>query len=82
MKFINKSCIAVNLVQPGLNLSKPNLFLGASLDSIVTNVESFETCGVEIKCPSSKRDQSINDILKKQNFFLQKVNGKIQLKRS
>ena len=36
----------------------------ASRDFIVTNIDNFEICGVEIKCPSSKLDQSIDDVLK------------------
>ena len=37
---------------------------------------------VEIKCPSSKLDQSVNDVLKDKKAYLEKANGKIQLKRS
>ena len=57
-------------------------FLGASLDSIATNMDKLETWGVEIKCPSSKLDQSINDVFKDRKFYLERANGKIQLKRS
>ena len=38
--------------------------------------------GVEIKCPSLNLDQSIYNILKYKKFYLEKANGKIQLKRS
>ena len=64
----------------GLILSKSHLFLGATLDSIITNVDNLETWGEEIKCPSSKLHQIINVL--KDNFYLEKANGKIQLKRS
>ena len=40
--------VTVNLVQPGLVLSKSHPFLGASLDSIVTNVDNLEMREVEI----------------------------------
>ena len=45
-------------------------------------MDNLKTWGVEIKCLSSKLDQSINDVLKDKKFYLEKVNGKIQLKRS
>ena len=48
--------VTINLVQPGLILSKSHPFPGASLDSIVKNVDNFETWGVEIKCPLLKLD--------------------------
>ena len=70
------------MVQPGLILSKLYPFLGTSLDCIVTNVDSLDTWGVRIKYPSSKLDQSINDVLRDKKFYLEKANGKIQLKRS
>ena len=80
--LLTSQSVTVNLIQPGLILSKSHPFLGASLDSVVTNVDNLETWGVEIKCPSSKLDQSINDVLKDKKFYLEKANGKIQLKRS
>ena len=45
-------------------------------------MDNLETRGVEIKCPSSKLDQTINDVLKDKKFHLEKANGKSQLKRS
>ena len=80
--FLISQSVTVNLFQPGRILSKSHPFLRASLDSIVTNVDNLETRGVENKCPSSKLDQSINDFLKDKKFYLEKANGKIQLKRS
>ena len=70
------------MIQPGLVLSKSFPFLSASLDSIVTNMKNYETWAVEMECPSSKLDESINDVLKYKAFNLEKTNGKIQLKRS
>ena len=80
--LLTTQSITINLVQPGLILSKSHPFLGASLDSIVTNVDIFETWGVEIECPSSKLGQSINDVLKDKKLYSEKANLKIQLKRS
>ena len=54
--LLTSQSVAVNLVQPGLILSKSHPFLGALYDSIVTKVDNLETWGVEIKCPSSKLD--------------------------
>ena len=85
--FINRVCIFIkNSISYSkfcstrrLILSKLHPFLGASLDSVVTNVGNLETWGKEIKCPVSELDQSIN-ALKNKKFYL--ANGKIQLKRS
>ena len=63
-----QSSVAVNLVQPVLILSKSHPVVGASLDSVLTNVDNLEIWGVEIKCPSSKLDRSINEILEDGNF--------------
>ena len=52
--LLTSQSVTVNLVQPGLILSKSHPFFGASLDSVVTNVDNLETWGLEIKCPSSK----------------------------
>ena len=41
--LLTSQSVTVNLVQPGLILSKSHPFLGASLDTIVTNVENLET---------------------------------------
>ena len=46
--LLTTQSVAVNLVQPGRILSKSHPFLGASFDSIVTNVDNLETWGVEI----------------------------------
>ena len=45
-------------------------------------MDNLENWKAEIKCPSSKLDQSINDVLEDKEFYLEKANGKIQLKRS
>ena len=74
--------VTKNLVQPEPIFSMSHPFLRASLGSTMTNVDNLETWWVEIKCPSSKLDRSINDILKDKKSKLEKANGKIQLKRS
>ena len=81
VSLVTTKSVIVNLVQPGLILPKWHPFLGASLDSTVTNVNNVETWGVEIS-PSSKLDRSINDVLKDKKFYLEKGNEKIQLKMS
>ena len=78
--LLTSQSVTVKLVQPGLILPKSHHFLGASLDSIVTNADNLETWGVEIKCPSSKLDQSIS-VLKDKKFYLERANEKVQLKR-
>ena len=73
--------VPVNLIQPGLILSKSYPFLGASLDSITTNVDNLANWEEEIKCPSSNFDQSINYVLRDKKFYLEKANGNVQLKK-
>ena len=41
----------------------------------MTNVDNLENWQLEIKCPSSKLDPSINDVLKDSIFHLEKPNG-------
>ena len=48
----------------------------------ITDIDRLETLGVEVKYPSAKLDQSINDVLKDKKFDLEKANGMIQMKRS
>ena len=80
VRILTSQSVTVNLVQSGLILSKSHPFFGASLDFILTNVDNLMTWGVEIKYPSPKLDQSINDdVLKDKKFYLEKPNGKIQL---
>ena len=50
--LLTTQSVTVNLVQPGFTLSKSHPFLGASRESILTNVDNLETWGVEIKWPS------------------------------
>ena len=41
--LLTSQSVTINVVQLGLILSKSHAFLGASLDSIVTNVDNLET---------------------------------------
>ena len=50
--LLTTQSVTVNLVQPGFTLSKSHPFLGASRESILTNVDNLETWRVEIKWPS------------------------------
>ena len=49
VSLLTTQSVTVNLVQPGLILSKSHSFLEASLDSITTNTSNLETWEVEIK---------------------------------
>ena len=52
VSLLKTQSVTVNLIQPGLILSKSHFFLGASLDCAVTNIDMgryLETWGVEIK---------------------------------
>ena len=69
VSLLTSQSTRVNFVQPGLILSKLHTFLGASLDSTITNVDNFETWKVEIIVPH-------------QNMIQEKANRKIQWKRS
>ena len=64
MNFINKSVSYSKFGSTRTYFIKSYPFLRASRDSIVTNADNLEAWGVEIKCSSSKLDQSINDVLK------------------
>ena len=65
---------------PGLIVSKTHPYLGASLDAIITDMDTGEKWGVEIKCPSSKFNQPLEDVLQDKRFYLHKKDGSICLK--
>ena len=59
------------------------LFYPKSLDLIVLNIESNDSWGVEIKCPISKFNKNIDEVLNDKSFYLEMVDDrKVQLKRS
>ena len=56
------------------------MVLGASLDAIITDINISERWGVEIKCPSAKFNQPLQDVLK-DSFYLRKKRWKYLFKR-
>ena len=57
-------------------------WLGASPDFLVFDSTEAKSFGIgEVKCPFSKKDISIDEACKDKNFFLENLNGKIQLKK-
>ena len=77
---IAKKDIFLDVEHSGLIVSKTHPYLGASLDAIVTDIYGGEKWGIEIKCPSSKYNQQIDDVLKDQKilFAKSKWNYKIE----
>ena len=74
VKSLTAKSLFVTADNPGLIISKTHHYLGASLDDIITNIDTCERWGVEIKCPSSK--------FKDKSFHLRKKDGSICLKES
>ena len=67
----------------GLLISKEKPYPGASLDRIVTFVDTNERWGMEIKSPFSKAGMTVRDACKSKNFYLEKLaDASIQLKRN
>jgi hypothetical protein len=57
--------------------------LGASPDFLVFDGAEANSSGIgEVKCPFSKKDMTVDEACKDKNFCLQKLTGKIQLKKS
>ena len=57
-------------------------WLGARPDFLVVDNFKEMPFGIgEIRCPYSKKDVSIDDACNDKKFFLEKVNGKFQLKK-
>ena len=58
-------------------------WLGASPDFLVFDGAEANSFGIgEVKCPFSKKDMTVDEACKDKNFCLQKLTGKIQLKKS
>jgi len=68
-KEISKDGITVEVEEPGLSLSKDKLYLGASLDRIVTMTDTGEKWGMEIKYPFSKAGMTVDEACKTKTFF-------------
>ena len=82
VESLTAKSLFVTADNPGLIISKTHPYLGASLDAIITNIDTCERWGVEIKCPSSKFNQPLQDVLKDKSFYLRKKDGSICLKES
>ena len=71
----------LTILRPGewkLTLKDP--CISESCIEIKIELNFFILSGIgtlKVKCPSSKLDQSINDVLKDKTFYLEKANGKI-----
>ena len=78
---MNKEGMAVKVEEVGLLMSKEKPYLGASLDRILTFVDTNEKWGREIKSPFSKAGMTVEDACKSKNFYLEKLaDASIQLK--
>ena len=64
-----KDGIAVSVEEPGLSLSKDKPYLGASLDRVVTMIDTGEKWGMEIKSPFSKAAMTVYEACKAKIFF-------------
>ena len=80
--FLQSKNVDVSLETVGLLLSESHPYLGASLDGIVVDCHSGEKWGIEIKCPFSKFNMTMEDALKDKKFFLEKKDSRPTLKES
>ena len=77
-KKMQESGVDVDVHEVGLKLSDSYPFLGTSLDGLVFN--NGDLYGLEIKCPYSKFNKSLQEALCDKKIFLHESNG-IKLKR-
>ena len=82
VEFLTANSLFFTTDNPGLIVLKTHPYLGASLDAIITDMDTGEKWGVEIKCPSSKFNQPLEDILQDKRFYLHKKDGSICLKEN
>ena len=82
VEFLTANSLFFTTDNSGLIVSKSHPYLGASLDAIITDMDTGEKWGVEIKCPSSKFNQPLEDVLQDQRFYLHKKDGSICLKEN
>ena len=81
IKEMQQEGITVEVKEVGLLLSKKKPFLGASLDRVITNLDTNEKWGMEIKSPFSKAGVTVEDACETKRFFLEKLSdGTIRLK--
>eukprot|EP00795_Rhopilema_esculentum_P004939 gene4939-21279_t len=69
----------INVAEVGLKVSHTEPYLAASLDGIISC--RSEKWGLEIKCPFSKYNSSLDDAIKDRNFFLKQTSEGVKLKR-
>ena len=83
IKEMQQEGITVEVKEVGLLLSKKKPFLGASLDRVITNLDTDEKWTMEIKSPFSKAGMTVEDACKTKMFFLEKLSdGTIRLQRT
>ena len=83
IREMRRNGIAVSVEEPGLSLSKDKPYLGASLDRVVTMIDTDKKWGMEIKSPFSKAGMTVDEACKEKNFCLEKLaDGSVQLKRN
>ena len=83
IREMRRDGIAVSVEEPGLSLSKDKPYLGASLDRVVTMIDTDKKWGMEIKSPFSKAGMTVDEACKEKNFCLEKLaDGSVQLKRN
>ena len=74
---------SVNVSSCGFVVSQASPWLGASPDFLINDPTESTTVGLgEIKCPYSKRDETIDEACEDKTFFLSKVDGNVFLKRN
>ena len=65
----------------GFVVDQTSPWLGASPDFLIHDSTESTTIGLEeVKCPYSKRNETINETCEDKTFFLAKVGGKVLLK--
>lgn len=83
VRQMSKDGLTLKVEEVGLLLSKDKPYLGASLDRIVSFIDTHEKWGMEIKSPFSKAGMTVEEACKTKTFYLEKVaDGSIKLKRN
>ena len=76
---MNKGGIIVKVREVGLLLPREKPYLGATLDRLVTFLDTNEKWGMEMKSPFSKAGITVGDACKSKNLFLELADASIQL---
>ena len=72
----------IKVVDFGLFINPEWPWLGCSPDGIIFDNENKPIGCVEVKCPYSKRDLTIDDCCEDKNFFMRKTTDGIKLKNN